>query len=70
MPTCILQKLLLLASQTPPAGDQDQLGDLLTRMFEETGKPANFAEPALPATVEHHQLMVELSNAVNYLMNQ
>ncbi len=49
-------------------GEQDQLGDLLTRMFDETGKPSSL-EPLLPS-VEPHSLLVELTNAVNYLMNQ
>ncbi|XP_064407430.1 ubiquitin carboxyl-terminal hydrolase 28-like [Halichondria panicea] len=49
--------------------EQDQLGDLLTRMFDEAGKTPAPSELALP-TDEPHSLLVELSNAVNFLMNQ
>ncbi len=52
-----------------PAGEQDQLGDLLTRMFDEAGKTPSPEEPVLPPD-EPHTLLVDLSNAVNFLMNQ
>ena len=48
--------------------DQDQLGDLLTSLFDDSSQGNTLPEPVVPESWNHHQLTVELSNALKQLM--
>ena len=48
--------------------DQDQLGDLLTRLFEDSSQASSLPEPDIPDRIDNHQLTIELSNALHQLM--
>ena len=49
--------------------DRDQLGDLLTRLFEEPSHSSSVPdEPTTPETFDQQQLTVNFSNALRQLM--
>jgi hypothetical protein len=48
--------------------DRDQLGDLLTRLFEDSGQGSSLPQPDIPDTIDHSTLTLELSNALHQLM--
>ena len=60
--------LSLSLSLTFSSDDQDQLGDLLTRLFDDSSQGTPLPEPVTPENLDYHRLTVELSNALKQLM--
>ena len=66
--TCVLEQHVPSLSLFFSSNDQDQLGDLLTRLFDDSSQGTPLPEPVTPETLDHHQLTIELSNALKQLM--
>ena len=48
--------------------DQDQLGDLLTQLFEDSSQASSLPQPDIPDSIDNQKLAVELSNVLHQLM--